>query len=56
MLAASIFLFQTAFAHVTINPNVSKGSYSQGNVRVPHGCNLTATTSITISIPEVLNY
>ncbi|KAI8906429.1 hypothetical protein EDD86DRAFT_210701 [Gorgonomyces haynaldii] len=47
-----LFLASSVAAHVTLNPPVSTGSYSAANVRVPHGCNSTATISVSITIPQ----
>lgn len=44
-------LFCCTAAHITLNPRVSTGSYAQTNVRVPHGCNTSATVEIKVTIP-----
>jgi len=46
----SCFL-STVAAHATMQPPVSTGSYSQANVRVPHGCNKSATLRVLVQIP-----
>jgi uncharacterized protein YcnI len=44
-----------SFAHVTISPGeANANSYFIATVAVPHGCDGSATTKITISIPEEL--
>ena len=42
-------------AHATLNPPVSRASYSQSNLRVPHGCNGSDTVSVEVSIPVGLS-
>ncbi len=45
-------LASTVLGHATINPPVSVGSYSQGNIRIGHGCNKTSTIAVTVQIPQ----
>jgi len=47
-------LISLVAAHATLNPRVSAGSYSQANLRIPHGCNGSDTTSVQITIPANL--
>jgi hypothetical protein len=42
-------------AHASLNPPVSRASYSQSNLRVPHGCNGSDTVSVEVSIPVGLS-
>ena len=51
----SAILFALANAHVTMNPPVAPAGYSQSNLRVPHGCNGSDTSSIQVSIPAGLS-
>ncbi|MCX6397960.1 MAG: YcnI family protein [Propionibacteriales bacterium] len=45
-----------ALAHVGISPTEgAAGSYAVATLSVPHGCDGSATTSITIKIPSELN-
>lgn len=48
-------LFSLVSAHASLNPSVSTGSYSQTNLRVPHGCNGSDTLSVQVSIPANLS-
>jgi uncharacterized protein YcnI len=42
-----------AMAHVTANPNQGPaGNYFQTSLRIAHGCDKSATTSVTVTIPE----
>lgn len=42
-----------ALAHVTVDPRKAPaGSYAKLTFRVPHGCEGSATTKITLQIPE----
>lgn len=50
--AFSLGLAAFCNAHISLNPSVSSGSYTQSNVRVPHGCNTTSTVGIRVTIPE----
>jgi periplasmic copper chaperone A len=52
LLASALLLATTAYAHASMQPPVSAGSYSQANVRVPHGCNKSATLRVIIQIPQ----
>jgi uncharacterized protein YcnI len=52
MNSIATLLLTTALAHVTMQPPVSTGSYSQAFVRVPHGCNKSATLKVIIQIPQ----
>ena len=53
--SASSLLFGLCLAHASMNPPVSTGSYSQSNMRIPHGCNGSDTTSVRVSIPANLS-
>lgn len=45
-----------ALAHVTISPEEgAAGAYTVAALSVPHGCDGSATTSVTIKIPSELN-
>ncbi|RNL61276.1 DUF1775 domain-containing protein [Nocardioides marmoriginsengisoli] len=45
-----------ALAHVSITPGeAAAGDYTVATLSVPHGCDGTATTSVTIQIPEEIN-
>jgi uncharacterized protein YcnI len=55
LLAATITLAVAAAAgaHVTANPGEgAAGSFAKIDFRVPHGCDESPTTSLTIQIPE----
>lgn len=53
ILAAAILFPATAGAHVHLQPeNGPAGSWSTFSVTVPHGCDGSPTTGITIQIPE----
>ena len=56
LIAASLALPATqAFAHITLeNPQARPGASWKGVVRIGHGCDGTATTTLKISIPEGL--
>lgn len=42
-----------ALAHVTVDPRTgSAGGYTKLTFRVPHGCDGSPTTAITVQIPE----
>ncbi|QDK37252.1 YcnI family protein [Bdellovibrio sp. NC01] len=46
-------LSTTAFAHVSLeSPTAETGSYYKAVLRIPHGCDGTATNSITIQLPN----
>lgn len=49
-----VFIFSSlAFAHVTIESNnLTAGGYAKLTFMVPHGCDGSATTKITVQIPE----
>lgn len=47
-----IFLIAAVSAHITFNPQVQTGSYSQANLRVPHGCEQQPTLAVTVKIPQ----
>lgn len=45
-----------ALAHVGISPSEgAAGSYTVATLSVPHGCDGSATTEITVKIPEAIN-
>ncbi|CAE79911.1 YcnI family protein [Bdellovibrio bacteriovorus] len=49
----SLLLGSQALAHVSLeNPQAAAGSYYKAVVRVPHGCDATATTSLTVHLPK----
>ena len=44
-----------ALAHVTADPGeITAGDYAMINLRVPHGCDGAATTSVTVQIPDTV--
>lgn len=44
-----------ALAHVTAEPGeATAGGYTMINLRVPHGCDGAATTSVTVQIPDTV--
>ena len=46
-------LTTTALAHVTLeNQEAKAGASDKGTLRVPHGCEGTATTAIRVKIPD----
>lgn len=46
-------LSTSAFAHVSLEtPTAEAGSYYKAVLRIPHGCDGTATNSITIQLPN----
>lgn len=48
-----ILSFCAAEAHVTIDPKTgSTGSYAKLTFRVPHGCEGSSTTKISVQLPE----
>lgn len=54
--AAVLGIASPASAHVSVSPDVtSAGSYAVLTFSVPHGCDGSATTGITIKIPEGVN-
>lgn len=55
LLGAALVLLSatTAFAHITLEtPEAPAGSTYKAVLRVPHGCDGNATTSIRVQIPE----
>jgi uncharacterized protein YcnI len=51
--ALAAALAAPAFAHVTLDPpQAAADSYFKMNVRVPHGCEGTATLRVRVRIPE----
>lgn len=53
--ALALVLAQPAFAHVTVDaPDAKAGSTFKVVLRVPHGCDGAATTSIRIQVPDGL--
>jgi uncharacterized protein YcnI len=58
LTAAMLYLISSllpasAFAHVTMQPKEAPAeSYAKLTFRVPHGCNGSPTTKITVRIPE----
>jgi uncharacterized protein YcnI len=53
MFSAILYsLIAFAAAHASLQPPVTTGSYSQANVRVPHGCNKSATLRVIVQIPQ----
>ncbi len=52
VIAAALALPATALAHVTANPSeAAAGSFAMISFRVPHGCEDSPTTGITVKIP-----
>jgi uncharacterized protein YcnI len=52
-IAGALLLAPAAAAHVTANPaQAAADSYAMIAFRVPHGCEDSATTSLTVQIPE----
>ena len=52
-LITTLFLSSIALAHVSLEPKTAAaGGYAKLTFRVPHGCDGSATTSITVQIPE----
>ena len=52
-LLTSILISSSAFAHVTVETNnKTAGGYAKLTLRVPHGCDGSPTTAITVQIPE----
>lgn len=55
-LAISFATTMSAAAHVSVNSNTAEaGSYAILTFSVPHGCDGSATTGISIQIPEGIN-
>lgn len=53
VLFSTFFIGAQALAHVTLEtPTAPTGSYYKAVLRVPHGCEGTATTGIKVLIPE----
>ena len=53
MAAALALGAAPAFAHVTVSPSVATaGSYTVLTVSVPHGCDGSPTTKVSIKIPD----
>lgn len=53
VLLISAFILSVAKAHVGVNPKTAvAGDYAKLTFMVPHGCDGSPTTKITISIPE----
>lgn len=53
LIFSALFLVSTSFAHVTVEtPTAPTGSYYKAVLRVPHGCDGSATTGIKVLIPE----
>ena len=55
LLAGAVALWQSvpAFAHITLeNPQAEIGRSYKAVLRVPHGCNGSATVAIKVRIPE----
>ena len=56
LVGAGIVLAGPASAHVSISPGEgAAGEYTVATVSVPHGCDGSATTKVTIQVPEQLN-
>ena len=54
-LGAGLLIAGPASAHVTISPGEGvAGAYTVATVSVPHGCDGSATTRITIKVPKEL--
>jgi uncharacterized protein YcnI len=52
-LALSFLFAPLAPAHVTVTPKTAtSGGYAKLTFRVPHGCDGSATTGITVKIPD----
>ena len=52
-LVVTLALPATALAHVTANPSeAASGSFAMITFRVPHGCEDSPTTSISVKIPD----
>ena len=55
VVGISVLAIGPSFAHVTISPGeATANSYTVATVSVPHGCEGSATTSITIKMPKEL--
>ena len=51
----ALLTFGFVSGHASMSPPVSPAGFSQSNVRVPHGCNGTDTTSVQVTIPAGLS-
>ncbi|KAG0192454.1 hypothetical protein DFQ28_009065 [Apophysomyces sp. BC1034] len=55
IISAIAILASTSQAHVGITPPTGKpGQSLNASFHVPHGCNGSATTSITVSVPDTV--
>ncbi len=53
LIAVIAFASAPAFAHITLEQNAAPvGSFYKAVFRVPHGCDGSATTKLTVQIPE----
>lgn len=53
LIAALLALASPAAAHVVLDqPMAAAGAYYKATFRVPHGCDGSATTAVTVRIPE----
>lgn len=53
VFAAALLLCGSAYAHVTANPNTGLAdNYFETKFRVSHGCDGSATTAVTIKMPQ----
>jgi uncharacterized protein YcnI len=52
-LGAGVLVAAPAQAHVTVSPDTAPaGSFTIATISVPHGCDGSATTRVTVQIPE----
>ncbi len=55
-VATALALAPAASAHVTVSPpSVPADGYAKLDFRVPHGCEASPTTKVTIQIPDGIN-
>jgi periplasmic copper chaperone A len=53
LIGAALVLAPAATAHVTANPgSATAGEFTKLDFRVPHGCDGSPTTSLTVRMPE----
>lgn len=51
-VAAGLALAPTASAHITLSPTELPAGYTYAEFGVPHGCEGSATTKVSVQIPE----
>ena len=54
-IVSALITFGFVSGHASMSPPASPAGYSQSNVRIPHGCNGTDTTTVQVSIPAGLS-